>query len=150
MSGGARRSSTTNIEQWLNRRANLKEELGVLESLRRRPPGPWEALPEPYPEMSGTDVLVTQRLVGVPLTQGDGRHLGRGQCWRGQSWVAGRRPCSCGPGGADHSAVRPRPGRQGAAGFRPTSWRPILCRYPAGGSRTSTTATSSTCRRQPP
>ena len=41
----------------------------MLESLRRRPPGPWEALPEPYPEMSGTNVLVTQRLVGVPLTQ---------------------------------------------------------------------------------
>jgi ubiquinone biosynthesis protein len=57
------------LDQWLERRADLKEELGTLETLRRRPPSPWEALPEPYPEMSGTDILVTQRLVGMPLAQ---------------------------------------------------------------------------------
>jgi ABC1 atypical kinase-like domain len=57
------------IEQWLERRTALRDELTALESLRRRPPGPWEALPEPYPEMSGADILVTQRLVGVPLGQ---------------------------------------------------------------------------------
>ncbi|HXW80345.1 MAG TPA: AarF/UbiB family protein [Acidimicrobiales bacterium] len=80
------------IEQWLKRGTNLKEELGVVESLRSRRTGPWEALPEPYPEMSGADILVTQRLVGVPLAQ-----LAPASSAAGAGGAAGGEPPGWGP-----------------------------------------------------
>lgn len=66
---------------WLRRQSDLVAEASTMETLRDRPTGADVVVPEPYPEMSGPDVLVFERLPGVPL-----HHLTPG-AGRDESWT---------------------------------------------------------------